>query len=70
MLMDPFLVKPRKNEFEGYYDMIKQPMDFKTITARTKKRVYSTLEAFEADWSLMFQNARTYNADDTLIYQV
>jgi Bromodomain len=65
-----FHVKPRKNEFAGYYDLIKKPMDVKTILSRTKKAEYSSLDEYEADWKLIFSNACTYNTQDSLVYQV
>jgi Bromodomain len=65
-----FHTKPRKNEYAGYYDVIKKPMDVKTILSRTKKAEYTSLDEYEADWALIFSNACTFNTPDSIVFQV
>ncbi|XWS76323.1 hypothetical protein CRYUN_Cryun01aG0166100 [Craigia yunnanensis] len=52
-----------------YYDIIKDPMDLKTMSKRVESEQYVTLEMFVADVKRMFANARTYNSPDTIYYK-
>ncbi|KAH7285928.1 hypothetical protein KP509_33G051500 [Ceratopteris richardii] len=61
-------VDPR--EVPDYYDIIKDPIDLKTISKRLESEMYYlTLEMFSADMKRMFANARTYNSPDTIYYK-
>ena len=40
------------------------------IASRVRKGNYHTLGAFEADVMLLFDNAREYNVEGSLVYQV
>lgn len=44
----------KKSEAADYYDIIKRPMDLKTIRARIKDGTISTIDEFERDIRLMF----------------
>lgn len=63
----PFL-EPVKGVID-YYDVIKEPMDLKTIGERLDKGFYRTTHMFNADFKKMFDNCRTYNKPDTEYYQ-
>ncbi|KAI7727513.1 hypothetical protein M8C21_003817 [Ambrosia artemisiifolia] len=53
-----------------YYDVIRDPMDLKTMSRRVEsEQYYVTLEMFIADARRMFANARTYNSADTIYYK-
>ncbi|XP_011026071.1 PREDICTED: histone acetyltransferase GCN5-like [Populus euphratica] len=53
-----------------YYDIIKDPMDLKTMLKRVEsEQYYVTLEMFIADVKRMCANARTYNTPDTIYYK-
>ncbi|KAG1755651.1 hypothetical protein EDB19DRAFT_1901855 [Suillus lakei] len=52
-------IKP--TEAPDYHDIIKRPMDLKTIKARTKDGVIRTSRDFQRDVYLMFANAMMYN---------
>ncbi|KAJ6405694.1 hypothetical protein OIU84_013621 [Salix udensis] len=53
-----------------YYDIIKDPMDLKTMSKRVEsEQYYVTLEMFIADVKRMCANARTYNTPDTIYYK-
>uniref|UniRef100_A0A6N2LMT8 Histone acetyltransferase n=1 Tax=Salix viminalis TaxID=40686 RepID=A0A6N2LMT8_SALVM len=53
-----------------YYDIIKDPMDLKTMLKRVEsEQYYVTLEMFIADVKRMCHNARTYNSPDTIYYK-
>ncbi|OBZ68561.1 Transcription initiation factor TFIID subunit 2 [Grifola frondosa] len=48
-----------------YYDEIKQPMDFGTMTGKLGEGKYSTMEEFAKDVGLIFNNCRTFNPPTT-----
>ncbi|XP_078436762.1 histone acetyltransferase of the GNAT family 1 isoform X2 [Wolffia australiana] len=52
-----------------YYDIIKDPMDLRTMSKRVEADYYVTLEMFVADVKRMFANARTYNTPETIYYK-
>ncbi|KAI5077371.1 hypothetical protein GOP47_0007195 [Adiantum capillus-veneris] len=61
-------VDPR--EVPDYYDIIKDPIDLKTISKRLESEMYYlTLDMFSADMKRMFANARTYNSPDTIYFK-
>lgn len=48
-----------------YHDVIKQPMDWLTISSRIESLFYAGADDFCADVELVFTNAIVYNAPDT-----
>ena len=70
-LMEPFLepLDPVALGLEGYTDIVKQPMDLKTIGAKNDGGEYAGLgslakDALKGDVELMFSNAVAYNGAD------
>uniref|UniRef100_A0A1B6DZV6 histone acetyltransferase n=1 Tax=Clastoptera arizonana TaxID=38151 RepID=A0A1B6DZV6_9HEMI len=61
----PFQKPVDKKEVPDYYDLIKYPMDLKTISDRLKAGYYSTRKLFIADMTRIFTNCRTYNSPNT-----
>ncbi|KAN0097236.1 hypothetical protein V8E55_001682 [Tylopilus felleus] len=62
---------PIKNsEAPDYHDIIKRPMDLKTIKARIKDGVISNSLEFQRDVYLMFANAMMYNRPSSDIYRM
>ncbi|KAH7887706.1 hypothetical protein F5I97DRAFT_1828689 [Phlebopus sp. FC_14] len=62
---------PIKNsEAPDYHEIIKRPMDLKTIKARVKDGVISNSLEFQRDVYLMFANAMMYNRRESDIYQM
>ncbi|KAF7725042.1 hypothetical protein EC973_000449 [Apophysomyces ossiformis] len=53
-----------------YYDIVKHPMDLKTIKNRIKDGVIKTTVEFERDVMLMLTNSLMYNKEGTEIYQM
>jgi Bromodomain len=49
---------------------LQDPIDLRTIGERLDDGFYSSLEMFAADFRRMFNNARIYNAPETLYYKV
>ncbi|XP_047308671.1 histone acetyltransferase GCN5 [Impatiens glandulifera] len=66
----PFKEAVDKREVPDYYEIIKDPIDLKTMSKRVESEVYYvTLDMFVADVRRMFTNARTYNSPDTIYYK-
>ena len=63
-----FKVKPDKNLYPDYYQIIKEPISFKEISGKLKKSLYLSVEEFEADFALLCSNARTYNPPGSPVY--
>uniref|UniRef100_UPI00358F1C47 histone acetyltransferase KAT2B isoform X2 n=1 Tax=Myxine glutinosa TaxID=7769 RepID=UPI00358F1C47 len=61
----PFMEPVKKSEAPDYYDVIRFPMDLKTMTDRLKNRYYVTKKLFVADMQRIFNNCREYNPPDT-----
>ncbi|XP_077248044.1 histone acetyltransferase of the GNAT family 1 [Tasmannia lanceolata] len=66
----PFKEAVDARDVPDYYDIIKDPMDLKTMSKRLEsEQYYVTFEMFVADVKRMFANARTYNSPDTIYYK-
>ncbi|KAG0176161.1 hypothetical protein DFQ29_006483 [Apophysomyces sp. BC1021] len=53
-----------------YYDIVKHPIDLKTIKNRIKDGIIKTTVEFERDVVLMLTNSLMYNKEGTEIYQM
>ncbi|ORZ00685.1 SNF2 family N-terminal domain-domain-containing protein [Syncephalastrum racemosum] len=58
-----------KRDYPIYYTMIKQPIALKMIKKRIHSSYYKTVSQCVADFHLMFDNARTFNEEGSLVYQ-
>lgn len=66
----PFKEPVDRRDVPDYYDIIKDPMDLKTMWKRLEsEQYYITLDMFVADVKRMFSNARTYNSPETIYYK-
>ncbi|XP_021764323.1 histone acetyltransferase GCN5-like isoform X1 [Chenopodium quinoa] len=66
----PFKEPVDARDVPDYYDIIKNPMDLKTMSKRVDSEMYYvTFEMFVADSRRMFENARTYNSPETIYYK-
>ncbi|KAK7285275.1 hypothetical protein RJT34_20040 [Clitoria ternatea] len=66
----PFKDPVEARDVPDYYDIIKDPMDLKTMSKRVEsEQYYVTFEMFVADVRRMFANARTYNSPETIYYK-
>ncbi|KAJ3054090.1 histone acetyltransferase [Rhizophlyctis rosea] len=52
-----------------YYDIIKQPMDLRTMEGKVEEGEYATIDDFTKDMVLIFQNCRLYNAPDSTYFR-
>ncbi|KAF9084728.1 hypothetical protein BGX23_010265 [Mortierella sp. AD031] len=67
-LAELFLELPSAKEYPDYYDEIKQPIAIGDIEEKIDQGEYSTMESFEKDINLMFDNAKQYNAEGSDVY--
>lgn len=58
----------KKSEAPDYSDLVKRPMDLKTIKTRVKDGQISNSLEFQRDVYLMFANAMMYNRPGSEIY--
>ncbi|XP_029126281.1 bromodomain-containing factor 1 [Cajanus cajan] len=58
-----------QNEVEDYYAIIKEPMDFGTMRAKLHEGMYKSLEQFELDVFLIFDNAMQFNSSGTIYFR-
>ena len=65
---DLFKELPDKKMYPDYYEIIKQPIALSSIRKRITSIYYKTAPDFEADWRLIFNNARTYNQEGSWVY--
>nr|XP_043635514.1 histone acetyltransferase GCN5 [Erigeron canadensis] len=66
----PFKEPVDVRDVPDYYDIIRDPMDLKTMSKRVdSEQYYVTLEMFVADAKRMFANARTYNSPETIYFK-
>lgn len=66
----PFKEPVDARDVPDYYEIIRDPMDLKTMSKRVEsEQYYVTFEMFVADVRRMFANARTYNSPETIYYK-
>nr|XP_015212917.1 PREDICTED: histone acetyltransferase KAT2B isoform X2 [Lepisosteus oculatus] len=65
----PFMEPVKKTEAPGYYQVIRFPMDLKTMSERLKNRYYTTKKLFMADMQRIFTNCRKYNLPESEYYK-
>lgn len=71
-LIGPFLhpVDPEKLNIPNYYEIIKEPMDLKTVEENLKKDSYVDEEEIKDDLEKIWNNARMYNPEGTDINEM
>ncbi|CAD0082428.1 unnamed protein product [Aureobasidium vineae] len=60
---------PDKAVMPEYYSEIREPMAFDVLKRKLKRKKYQSLEQFMKDVDLMFNNAKSYNEDDSQIHR-
>ncbi|KAK3525282.1 hypothetical protein QTP86_024911 [Hemibagrus guttatus] len=65
----PFMEPVKKSDAPGYYQVIRFPMDLKTMSERLKSRYYTTRKLFMADMQRIFTNCREYNPPESEYYK-
>ena len=57
-------------KYAEYYEVIKDPLDLRTVAKRIQSCVYGSLDEMTKDLLLIVQNARTFNEPGSQIYKV
>lgn len=63
-------VDPVELGLPDYFEVIKRPMDLGTIKKRLENNCYHSLEGFQADVNLTFDNAMLYNPEGSVVYNM
>jgi len=66
-LSEIFLEKPCPKTYPDYYQVITKPIGINDILKKCRAEKYKELKEFWADWKLIFENARKYNADVSFV---
>lgn len=66
-LSEIFLEKPCPKTYPDYYQVIKKPIAINDILKKCRAHKYNELFEFWSDWKLLFENARKYNADVSVV---
>ena len=62
-------MKPNPEQYPDYYEVIREPIDLKTIDMKITKSIYKSIDDMMNDVFLMFKNAKQYNEPNSLVYQ-
>ncbi|KAJ7102506.1 SNF2-family ATP dependent chromatin remodeling factor snf21 [Mycena belliarum] len=65
---DLFRELPDKHEYPNYYQLITQPIALSHLRKRAQGPYYKDMQQYRNDWSLMFNNARTFNQEGSWVY--
>ncbi|KAB5593830.1 SNF2-family ATP-dependent chromatin remodeling factor snf21 [Ceratobasidium theobromae] len=60
---------PDRRLYPDYYELIQRPIAMSHLRKRAAGGYYKTVAAYREDWRLMFNNARTYNQEDSFVYK-
>jgi len=63
-------VDPVELGLPDYFQVIKRPMDLGTIKKRLENGCYSSIEGFQADVLLTFDNAMVYNPEGSVVHNM
>ncbi|KAJ7674433.1 SNF2-family ATP dependent chromatin remodeling factor snf21 [Mycena rosella] len=59
---------PDRHEYPNYYQLITQPIALSHLRKRGTGPYYKDVQQYRSDWSLMFNNARTFNQEGSWVY--
>jgi chromatin structure-remodeling complex subunit RSC1/2 len=60
---------PDKSAMPEYYAEVKNPIALDVIKKKLKRKKYNAVDPFMKDIELMFENAKSYNTDESQVYQ-
>ena len=58
-----------KRDYPIYYKLIKKPISMNMIKKRIHSPYYKTIDQFRDDFKLMFDNARIFNEEGSMVYE-
>ncbi len=69
IMVHQFEKLPDKVVMPEYYIEIKEPMAIEQIKRKQKRKKYTSVDHFMRDMDVMFNNAKSYNTDESQIYK-
>ncbi|KAJ7151627.1 SNF2-family ATP dependent chromatin remodeling factor snf21 [Mycena filopes] len=57
---------PDRHDYPDYYQLITQPIALSHLRKRGQATYYKDMQQYRNDWTLMFNNARTYNQEGSM----
>lgn len=63
-------VDPVELGLPDYFEVIKKPMDLGTVHKKLDNNAYHSIDDFQNDVNLTFDNAMTYNEEGTVVYDM
>lgn len=60
---------PDKSTMPEYYQEVKNPIAMDLIKKKCKRKKYQTIDQVLLDLELMFENAKSYNIDESVVYR-
>jgi protein polybromo-1 len=69
LLSPPFRVLVAPEKLPEYYEIVLNPVDFKTIASKIRSGAYKTWSAFEDDIQLLVNNCKKFNPSTSQIYK-
>jgi ATP-dependent helicase STH1/SNF2 len=64
-----FMELPDRREYRDYYAIIKRPISLEMIRKRIDGNFYNSLQLFKEDFRTIWQNARTYNEEGSVVVE-
>ena len=64
-----FMELPDKREYRDYYAIIRRPISLEMIRKRIAGNHYTSLQGFKEDFRTIWENARTYNEEGSLVVE-
>ncbi|XP_052781676.1 protein polybromo-1-like isoform X8 [Mya arenaria] len=68
-IIDPFCKLPSKRYYPDYYEEIKKPISVNNVQKKIKSGYYNSLDQLYTELNLVFENAKQYNADESIIFK-
>ncbi|XP_048462115.1 protein polybromo-1 isoform X4 [Rhincodon typus] len=69
LISELFQKLPSKVQYPDYYEIIKEPIDLKTVAQRIQNGVYKSVNVMARDIELLVRNAKTYNEPGSPIFK-
>ncbi|XP_067854704.1 protein polybromo-1 isoform X7 [Heptranchias perlo] len=69
LISELFQKLPSRVQYPDYYEIIKEPVDLKTIAQRIQNGVYKSVNLMARDIELLVRNAKTYNEPGSPIFK-
>lgn len=60
---------PSQETFPTYYEVVKNPICIQDIVENAQYGGFESVEKLKASWTLLFENAKLFNLEDSQVYQ-